>query len=805
MTVGVTVMKLANRMMACALAIVLLFGLFAGCAKSDDGGVGAGNEIPDNGESKAEIEAGAGADAAVEQGTLAKIAVANSISTIAVGADLSFAIRDDGCLLAWGNNSFLTAGKYPPHSKPRSREIMENVTSVSTGKLHTMAVGDDGGLWVWNNDEFSQTGDGRITDLATPVRIMDDVRAVSVGEAHAVAVRSDGSLWAWGDNESGQLGDGTTTSRQAPFKIMDNIAAISAGQWHTMAIGEDGYLWAWGGNTHGQLGDNAMTIRLEPVRIMENVFAVSAGHTHTMAIRTDGSLWAWGNNKFGQLGDGTTIDRYAPVKILEDVIAVSVGAEHTMAVRTDGSLWVWGIDLDGRLGISYADSNYGYTIEPEPLKTLEGITSVSAGKYYSMACGADGSLWLQGGRKLGENGQSYTVNRGYPTDIMDNVMSPPRVFQGEWQPAAPEPFPGKIALITSPGDRSGEEYKSLMALINKYGVDKIVHRDWYEGYYIRREEGVSVLVEIAADPDVRALVITPNMDGTIDAIEKFRRIRDDVFVVVVNFWEFLPDVAAKVDLAIGTNRFLMGESIVLHANKLGAKNFVHYSPLNRMWEPSVVARRDLIKETCERIGLGFFEVETPYAIYTDGINHAQQLIAEDLPKRVAELGRDTAFYSPSCVLQWTLVTGVFDTGAIFPQSCHPSPDHRFEFPLSASQIALIDDTYGVDYRLHRRISMRDNIESTRRAVEGRGVSGRISSWPVSEYMIWLNAGVEYAVKWINGEVPEDTIDYEVLSSICAEYTKEAMGEDLGTTFEPYSHNGRVYRHWAMGLMDYLVY
>jgi len=86
------------------------------------------------------------------------------------------------------------------------------------------------------------------------------------------------------------------------------------------------------------------------------------------------------------------------------------------------------------------------------------------------------------------------------------------------------------------------------------------------------------------------------------------------------------------------------------------------------------------------------------------------------------------------------------------------------------------------------------------ATYGRGATMSLAS---SETV--LNAGVEYAVKWINGEVPEDTIDYDALSSICAAYTKEAVGKEYSATFEPYAHNGRVYRHWAMGLMDYLVY
>ena len=95
--------------------------------------------------------------------------------------------------------------------------------------------------------------------------------------------------------------------------------------------------------------------------------AVSAGNGHSLAIKADGSLWAWGNNDSGQIGDGT-ITRYesgpddlmvlaednskpAPVKIMDGVTSVSAGMYYSLAVKTDGSLWAWGSNWCGQLGL----------------------------------------------------------------------------------------------------------------------------------------------------------------------------------------------------------------------------------------------------------------------------------------------------------------------------------------------------------------------------------------------------------------------------------------------------------------------
>ena len=68
------------------------------------------------------------------------------------------------------------------------------IISISTGNLHTMAIKDDGSLWGWGNNSNGQLGDNSIINKSSPIQIGSSVdwKSISAGYAHTVAIKSDG-------------------------------------------------------------------------------------------------------------------------------------------------------------------------------------------------------------------------------------------------------------------------------------------------------------------------------------------------------------------------------------------------------------------------------------------------------------------------------------------------------------------------------------------------------------------------------------------------------------------------------------
>jgi len=253
---------------------------------------------------------------------------------LAIGIQHSACIKTDGTLWTWGRGS---AGQLGDNTNIGKSSPVQTISSgnfwkqVAVGYQITAAIKTDGTLWTWgrNDSSYNQLGDGFTISRSSPVQTVasgTNWSQVTCGAYSMAAVKTDGTLWAWGRNDQGQLGDNTLISRYSPVQTIaggTNWKQASAGMFNTACIKTDGTLWMWGGNNSGSLGDNTRTARSSPVQTAAggtNWRQVSAlniaggGPNMTACIKTDGTLWTWGDNTYGNLGDNTTIAKSSPVQ-----------------------------------------------------------------------------------------------------------------------------------------------------------------------------------------------------------------------------------------------------------------------------------------------------------------------------------------------------------------------------------------------------------------------------------------------------------------------------------------------------------
>ena len=240
------------------------------------------------------------------------------------GGQHTAAIKTDGTLWTWGNNDYAQLGINDAGvTLYRTTPVTTfaggtNWKQVSCGYRHTVAIKTDGTLWTWGDNSFGQLGINNTNTRCTPVTTFaggTNWKQVGCGYYHTSAIKTDGTLWTWAQT----LGNYTTSQSNTPvttFAGGTDWKQVAGGGGHTAAIKTDGTLWTWGNNTFGRLGDNTTTNRLIPV----NTFAggtnwkqVACGNYHTAAIKTDGTLWTWGYNVSGQLGINAATTRCTPV------------------------------------------------------------------------------------------------------------------------------------------------------------------------------------------------------------------------------------------------------------------------------------------------------------------------------------------------------------------------------------------------------------------------------------------------------------------------------------------------------------
>ena len=358
------------------------------------------------------------------------------IKAIAGGANHSLALKNDGTVLAWGLNQDGELGDGTNTDSSTPVEVrdpndpsghLSGVKALTAGSSHSLALKDDGTILAWGNNESGQLGDGTNANSTQPVKVanLSGVEAISGGGApsYSLALKDDGTVWAWGDNRAsqgtrigGQLGDDEITSSNTPLQVSDlpgGIEAIAAGAEHGLALKDDGTVWAWGYNFFGQLGNGTTTdSSSKPVQVSEldGIEAIAAGGSFSLALKDDGTVWAWGNNWFGQLGDGTSTDgtlttcevtmiggttssscpdSNTPLQMSEigGIEAIAAGGAHGLALKDDGTVWAWGMNQDGQLG------NGTYTLgtstpginTPVQVSNLSAVKAIAGGGDHSLA------------------------------------------------------------------------------------------------------------------------------------------------------------------------------------------------------------------------------------------------------------------------------------------------------------------------------------------------------------------------------------------------------------------------------------
>ena len=135
----------------------------------------------------------------------------------------------------------------------------------------------------------------------------------------------------------------------------------------------------------------------------------------------------------------------------------------------------------------------------------------------------------------------------------------------------------KIGIMTGTVSQGEDEYRGAERVIARYGADKIIHRTYPDNFMTEQETTVTQLLEMAKNPEVKAIIVAQAVPGTLPAIKKARRLRDDLIFILVAPQEDPEQIAQYADLSLQTDDLMRGKTIVEQAAKMGAKTFVHYT------------------------------------------------------------------------------------------------------------------------------------------------------------------------------------------------------------------------------------
>lgn len=340
------------------------------------------------------------------------------------------------------------------------------------------------------------------------------------------------------------------------------------------------------------------------------------------------------------------------------------------------------------------------------------------------------------------------------------------VAEGNW----------KIAILTGTTSQGEEEFRAAERA-QKADPEHIVTDTYPDNFMAETETTISKLIAFASDPDVKAIVMCQAVPGAKAAFDKIRAMgRDDMLLVAGVPQEDPAVIAAAADFVLYTDEPKQGDTIMETCAKWGVDVFVHYSFPRHLAMETIAARKALLEENAAALGIQYVEATAPDPTGDAGVAGAQQFILEDVPLKLKEFeGKKVAFFTTNCGMQEPLQAAILDQpNAYYPQPCCPSPYHAFPASLGLEIKAGGDDT--------------EALKAIAAVLKEHNALGRYSTWPSPVNMSIIDVSVEYAKKWIAGEITSKNDG----AAIAAMFEEKAPGAIVsnytnadGQTFDNY--------------------
>lgn len=335
-----------------------------------------------------------------------------------------------------------------------------------------------------------------------------------------------------------------------------------------------------------------------------------------------------------------------------------------------------------------------------------------------------------------------------------------------------------IGIVTGSYSQSEDDRRGAEAFQAKYGSDMVTLAIYPDNFTEELDTTVQIIVGLADDPDMKAIIVNQAVDGTTEAFRQIHEIRPDILCIAGEAYEDFADIGEVADLVVNYDFISRGYLMVHTAHELGCDTFVHVSFPRHLDYESVSRQVAIMKAACEEFGMTFAMEEAPDPTTEVGVPGAQAYILEHAPEWVEKYGQNSAYFCTNDAHTEPLIKSLMEHGGYFIEADLPSPLMGYPGALDLDLTGATDDFEQI-------------TKSVEDAVVAAGGAGRFGTWTYS-YGYTVSAGLaEHARNVILGESKLGSIDdlakaYGVFSPGAdwngSNYTEAESGEKYDNIF-----------------------
>ena len=295
-----------------------------------------------------------------------------------------------------------------------------------------------------------------------------------------------------------------------------------------------------------------------------------------------------------------------------------------------------------------------------------------------------------------------------------------------------------IGIVTGSYSQSEDDRRGAEAFQDMYGDDMVTLAIYPDNFTEELETTIQIIVGLADDPDMKAIIVNQAVDGTTEAFRQIKEKHPDILCIAGEAYEDFSDIGEVADLVVNYDFISRGYLMVHTAHELGCDTFVHVSFDRHLSYESVSRQVAIMNAACEEFGMKFVMEEAPDPTTDVGVPGAQAFILENAPKWVKKYGKNSAYFCTNDAHTEPLIKSLMECGGYFIEADLPSPLMGYPGALDLDLTGATADFEQI-------------TKTVEDAVVAAGGSGRFGTWTYS-YGYAVSAGLaEHAKNVISGE------------------------------------------------------